>query len=48
MGHCIGFFNTVLCYYLSGVDPREMRDEEWAHTIKYLEQIRRMEERANE
>lgn len=36
------FFNTVMRYYLH-LDPDTLSDEEWAHTYRYLCEIRKME-----
>lgn len=36
------FFNTVMRYYLH-LDPDSLSDEEWAHTYRYLREIREME-----
>lgn len=40
------YLDTVLRYYLS-IDPDTLPDAAWAHTIKYLLEIRRMEAKAN-
>jgi len=39
------FFNTVMRYYLH-LDPDTLSDEEWAHTYKYLAEIRKAETKA--
>lgn len=39
------FLNTMLRYYMH-MDPDTLSDEEWAHTIRYLIDIRRMEAKA--
>lgn len=39
------FLDTVMRYYLT-IDPDSLPDEVWAHTIKYLGEIRKMEEKA--
>ena len=36
------FFNTVMRYDLH-LDPDTLSDEEWAHTYRYLCEIRKME-----
>lgn len=41
-GHDILFLDTLLRYYLH-VDPRTLCDEEWAYSIKYLIDIRKIE-----
>lgn len=40
------FWNTLLRYYLS-IEPDEMADEVWAHTIYHLLEIRKMEKKTN-
>lgn len=40
------FLDTVLRYYLS-LDPNTLSDEEWAYTIRYLTDIRKMEAKGN-
>ena len=39
------FLNTLLRYYMH-LDPDTLCDEEWAWTIRYLRDIRKMEEKA--
>jgi hypothetical protein len=38
----IGYFNTMIRYYLHQ-DPEELSDQQWAITIKQLEDIRKRE-----
>ena len=40
------FLNTLLRYYMH-IDPDALSDEEWAWTIRYLIDIRKMEAKAN-
>ena len=40
------FLNTLLRYYMH-LDPDTLSDEEWAWTIKYLLDIRKMKSKAS-
>ena len=40
------FLNTLLRYYMN-IDPDTLSDEEWAWTIRYLIDIRKVESKAN-
>lgn len=40
------FYDTLLRYYLH-VDPEVLPDEKWAWTIRFLLEIRMMENKAN-
>ena len=40
------FFDSLLRYYMC-VDPESLPDEKWAWTIRFLLEIRMMENKAN-